>query len=324
MELNRKAWDLLTEEEKTCLNLSINLGKSSWEAGEIMNKSHYKYLEIKYRSEYFLKIFTQHFEKYGKLIPDKVSDNISNLHFDNYITKIICKRLRIGDLKEELKGTDYWDSSKRNQDLADVLSKLSQFTNKSEEYKDTYFIITEYDRWNNFRILPKELQLPSAYKRRNKVRDSKHLDILLSFPKLIRKFILKREYSGKLETYYSFIIDRDKKKNSLIFFNIKADDKEAYQSLTQLMVPIFKNQEDCQKFAYLIQSFPKRGVRDCKVGLKFWPKFRVYIQNALNFNEINSINPNLSNLVMIERDEDRAKVRRFEAKEKNNSGSKKR
>jgi hypothetical protein len=318
MELNKKAWSILSEEEKTCLNLSINLKKSSWEAGEIMNKSHYKYLEIKYRAEYFLKLFTEHFNKYDTLIPNSVSDLYTNIHFDNFFTRLISERLRIGDLKESLKGTFYSDSSRRNIDIEEILIKLKEESIKSnkKDVADTYFIITEYDRWNNFRILNKELQLPSAYKRRNKVRDSKHLDVLLGFPKVIRRFILKSNYNGKEDIYWSFIINRDRDKNNFIPIKIKQSDKDSYHKLTQLMIPIFKTEEDCRKFAFLILSFPKKGVRDCKIGLKFWPKFRVYIKNALNYNDINMINPAQSNLLMIEPDTDRALVRRYESKEK--------
>jgi hypothetical protein len=47
--LTSKAWGLLTEEEQTALKLQLGLGKSSWQASEIMGKAHYKYLEIKKR-----------------------------------------------------------------------------------------------------------------------------------------------------------------------------------------------------------------------------------------------------------------------------------
>lgn len=36
--------------------------------------------------------------------------------------------------------------------------------------KDTLRLILEFDRWNNFRILPRMLQQPSAFKRRSNKR----------------------------------------------------------------------------------------------------------------------------------------------------------
>ena len=47
----QKAWDCLTPTEQQSLFLQLSESKSSWEAGEILRLSHYKYLEIKERSE---------------------------------------------------------------------------------------------------------------------------------------------------------------------------------------------------------------------------------------------------------------------------------
>ena len=46
--MKSKAWQILNKDEKTALMLTFNQKKSSWEAGDIMDKSHYKYLEITY------------------------------------------------------------------------------------------------------------------------------------------------------------------------------------------------------------------------------------------------------------------------------------
>ena len=69
--MNSKAWDILLDEEKAALSLSINHSKSTWQAGEILNKAHYKYLEIHARAKKFFVMFTQYFKKTGdRLIPD--------------------------------------------------------------------------------------------------------------------------------------------------------------------------------------------------------------------------------------------------------------
>lgn len=56
-EYQKKAWDCLTPTEQQSLFLQLSESKSSWEAGEILKLSHYKYLEIKERSEKFFRLF---------------------------------------------------------------------------------------------------------------------------------------------------------------------------------------------------------------------------------------------------------------------------
>ena len=59
LDENNPAWMILIEEEQLALTLHYGPEKSTWQAGEIMKKAHYKYLEIKARGEKFLKIFIE-------------------------------------------------------------------------------------------------------------------------------------------------------------------------------------------------------------------------------------------------------------------------
>ena len=62
-----------------------------------------------------------------------------------------------------------------------VIKNLEQLHNaKSVVDQNTAILIREFDRWNNFRILPREIQEPSAFKRRNKNYDIRNLKNLLS------------------------------------------------------------------------------------------------------------------------------------------------
>ena len=45
-EAQKKAWDCLKDLEQKSLFLQLSENKSSWEAGEILKLSHYKYLEV--------------------------------------------------------------------------------------------------------------------------------------------------------------------------------------------------------------------------------------------------------------------------------------
>lgn len=57
-EAQQKAWSCLIDKEQQSLFLQLSENKSSWEAGEILKLSHYKYLEIRERSEKFFRLFS--------------------------------------------------------------------------------------------------------------------------------------------------------------------------------------------------------------------------------------------------------------------------
>lgn len=57
-EAQQKAWSCLIGKEQQSLFLQLSESKSSWEAGEILKLSHYKYLEIRERSEKFFRLFS--------------------------------------------------------------------------------------------------------------------------------------------------------------------------------------------------------------------------------------------------------------------------
>ena len=70
-EAQKKAWDCLKDLEQKSLFLQLSENKSSWEAGEILKLSHYKYLEVRERSEKFFRLFSDFFEKHPSLFrPD--------------------------------------------------------------------------------------------------------------------------------------------------------------------------------------------------------------------------------------------------------------
>ena len=60
-EAQKKAWDCLKDLEQKSLFLQLSENKSSWEAGEILKLSHYKYLEVRERSEKFFRLFSDFF-----------------------------------------------------------------------------------------------------------------------------------------------------------------------------------------------------------------------------------------------------------------------
>ena len=70
-EAQQKAWSCLIDKEQQSLFLQLSESKSSWEAGEILKLSHYKYLEIRERSEKFFRLFSDFFELHTSIFrPD--------------------------------------------------------------------------------------------------------------------------------------------------------------------------------------------------------------------------------------------------------------
>ena len=101
-EIQNKAWNLLTEKEKQALTLGLGYAKSSWEVGEMMGLSHYKFLELKERAERFFKLFEGYFSKYPSLVrPNSLDDR-----FRDFIEGIIEKRK--GDLNQDYDSSLYF------------------------------------------------------------------------------------------------------------------------------------------------------------------------------------------------------------------------
>ncbi len=298
--LNTKVWDILSDDEKTALNLSINMGKSSWEAGEIMEKSHYKYLEIQKRAETLLKIFQVHYTKYGKLVPDDV---VLDLTFHKYIKLLIEGRNTIKASIAEMPSTGFDKAKYRNSIVIEELKKLSE--SKELPKLDLYALIMDFDRWNNFRILPSEIQEPSAFKRRNKVRDLKQLELSLTIPTLSLKHIIKNyKYYGKASALFAVLIDRNGESNEKIILRVEKRATKQILELTKMFIYIFQTEELANEFADHLLTFPTKGKRNCREGLKFWPTFRVLSKKADNYLELNNIIPTRKNQEVAFKDND--------------------
>ena len=99
LDENNPAWMILIEEEQLALTLHYGPEKSTWQAGEIMKKAHYKYLEIKARGEKFLKIFIEHYEIYGDLFPD---DLIISPSFRKFLDLTIIQRMQVSNAIKEI------------------------------------------------------------------------------------------------------------------------------------------------------------------------------------------------------------------------------
>lgn len=300
LDKNNKAWVLLTEDEQLALRLNLGLRKSTWKSGEIMKKSHYKLIEIKDRARTFLRIFTHHFAEYGNLIPEdaKVSADLRDyLHFT------MEKRMPVNLAIREVDNPLYRHMATRDSMVAQEMSKWKNSIKISE--KELYALVMEFDRWNNFRIVPKSIQEPSAFKRRDKNKLKKHLRIGTSLSFLAYKLIKKRfTYNSRHsvnEAYLSLITVIGKKGiRKMDVIRIKAD-KEALEELSNVSLYLFPTEKFAEAYQDLVLTFIDKDARHCIDGLKFWPLYRDLIKKAINYEKIQNIIPSRRNLDFVER-----------------------
>lgn len=309
--MDNKAWDILTKEEKVSLNLSINHKKSSWEAGEILKKAHYKYLEIQARSKHFFRIFNEYFNKSGQsLIPH---DSDMTWDFQEFILCTIQNRM---GYRETLKyiGKESPLNHKRAVKRIEVLKGYMDWlkNHKDPLHNDLYDLIKEFDRWNNFRILPEELQEPSAFKRRNKTRLLKHLKNLKKIDpflieRLIKNFTAKKNYNMKVR-YLPVVSDNFPEGYQVL--RIKASSKIMNYISDSLKLYVFKTKDEAEEYGILVEEHLNHPNKDCKKGQKFWPLYRKLIEKSVNYNEIQNIIPRRKNLEYAFRDLDKIHIKR--------------
>lgn len=282
---NNKAWAVLLEDEKSALTLSISYHKSTWEAGEIMDKAHYKYLEIKSRAERFVRIFTEYFQDADSFIPPN-----SFLHkdFQEYIHSVMIQRKSRKETSDNNKNSMLFVEQSRDRLILEQMELLKK--TKDPKHQQLYQLITEFDRWNNFRILPKEIQEPSAFKRRNKTRNLKHLKKVTTIPTFsVNRLISRYDYKGKYKKLFAPIVTEISDDGYIV---MTVEDKPiVVEELSSIGLFIFADEDDALDFGALLYNYISKGKKTCKEGQRFWPKYRVLTEKALNWKSVNNIVP---------------------------------
>lgn len=294
-EAQTKAWNCLREVERQSLFLHMAQGKSSWESGTILNIAHYKYLEIRERSEKFFRMFTEFFTRHSAIFrPDAPCDQ----RFRDYIEGVIEFRqsrreasTRTGDSTQSVKSI--------NNKL--ITKSFEQLKNSTDPWDiDTLKLILEFDRWNNFRILPALLQQPSAYKRRANKKDKVYIRYLINkIPdwfndKIIEKFKYTRVKSSKPK-YYVCLISKSFEDGYYIL-PVRPND-EVVKEMNRFYMYVFADKEDADTFGFMVSKFLDK-TSEVKLGQKFWPQYRETVQRAVNYNEVNNIGFNIKCLDM--------------------------
>lgn len=296
-EYQKRAWDCLTDVERQSLFLQLSNGKSTWEVGTILKISHYKYLEIRERSEKFFRLFSDYFQLHEAIFrPDSPCED----QFKDYIEGVIEKRLTRRESSLRMGDSSNLVHKIRVSLIERNIKRLKESENTWD--KDTLTLIMEFDRWNNFRILPKMLQQPSAYKRRVNKRDKVYIKYLLErVPDWIHEKIIERfKYRARphIKKYWVCLISPSlyKDSNGYLLLPIRPTE-ESITEMNRFFIYVFEDKEDADTFGFMVNTYLDKTT-EVKTGQKFWPEYRYTVQKALNYNSVNNIDFNVKTLDM--------------------------
>ena len=290
-----QAWNCLTPTEQQSLFLQLSEGKSSWEVGNILGVAHYKYLELRERSQKFFKLFTDFFELHGSIFrPDSPCDQ----QFKDYIEASIERRL---SNKEAVLASGDSANLIPCVNNKNIIRNMNTLQDSEDEWDIcTRRLIFEFDRWNNFRILPKILQQPSAYKRRENKRE-----------KIFLKYILKQTPDFALErirerwfykvkpskpAYWVALISKTLYSDGYYLLKIRPE-KEVVKEISKFYLYVFNTRDDADTFGFLVNQYLDRTTK-INLSQKFWPEYRAVIHKAVNYNEVNNLECSVKTLDM--------------------------
>lgn len=289
-----KAWNYLSKPEQDSLFLILGQNKTTWEAGEILHLTHYKYLEVKERAEKFFRLFGDFFEKHESIFrPDCPCE----YQFRDYIESLIERRSSRLEARIASGDSSHLIPTVNNRCINRNMRWLSESHNLWD--KDTRNLILEFDRWNTFRILPVMLQQPSPYKRRVNRKFKAYIKYLITrmpdwaLERIQERFWYKSKKKNKEKFWIALIYPSDLKHYKVISVKSNSD---VVKSLTKFYIYVFKTQDDADTFGFLVSQFRNKSSKNIKVSQKFWPEFRLIISQAINYKEINNMDITIQSL----------------------------
>lgn len=285
LTVDPRVMDILTEEEIAALSLQYIDDKSSWESGTILGKAHYKYLEIKQRAEVFFKMFTEYFNTTAVFIPDIVPIDSK---FKEYIQLLILKRYTLKETLE-LVPNSWKNKQNRYEGILENMMRLSV----SSYYQSLmlFNLIIEFDRWNNFRILPPEIQKPSPYKRRLKNELKLKINNMLNITPLALMKVLESYTTTNEDSHYMPICKLSEVDSNKLICKIYKVEKDEYitAEINKYGLYTFQSISDALEFINTIKMLFKEGKRSVVFGQKFWPEFRKAINNSIKADQTQSL-----------------------------------
>lgn len=289
-----KAWNCLTPQEQQSLFLIISENKTTWEAGQILQITHYKYLEIKERAEKFFRLFGDFFELHEAIFrPDCPCEP----QFRDYIESLIERRSSRAEARVDSGNSTQLIPEVNNRCINRNMRWLLESQDKWDI--DTRRLILEFDRWNTFRILPTMLQQPSAYKRRINRKYKAYIKYIThkipewAVERIKERFWYKSKKASKPKYWIALIYPSDIKHYKVISIR---KTQENVNQLTKFYIYVFTSEDDADTFGFLVSQFRNKSSRNIRVSQKFWPEFRLILSQAVNYKEVNNMDITVQSL----------------------------
>lgn len=287
-KVEERAWKVLSQPEQNVLSLSLSHGLSTWEAGEILKIQHYKYLEIKERAEKFFRLFIDYFEAVGSLSLFQ-GNTVVEPRFRDYIEACIDNRMTKAEACKHTGDSALVVHSINKEVIEKNMLRLKGSPHLADRH--LHMLILEFDRWNNKRILPRSLQMPSAYRRRLNKRDKAYIHHLNRIKtKRVENMLSFFSYNPRRNTskhYYVALISEKLFDNGYQVIKVKSDN-DTLEKLNKLYIYAFTKESHADVFGYLVTSYGDK-VNKSGEGQRFWPNYRDMVGKAVNFNEVSNI-----------------------------------
>ena len=291
------AWDVLDELEKSVLILCLTHGKSVREVGSIIKKPHYTCLKVKTRAENLFKIMMAHYYNYEALFSPK---SPTSNDFRTYMESLIEDRKTVKESYQ--KAENYSLTFLKLRDS--YVIKYMEYLKLSDDPwdKSTYEVIMEFDRYNNFRILPKAIQRPSPFKRNYTKEMVKYIDTMTNLKPVTIDYLLSLVGKSEKEDtqIYTVIFSYEEFEHGYkvlpIYYknkNIEIFEREKFY--------LWSDIEEADYFGAIVSTYAYKE-KIPGSAQKFWNKYREQIKLAINYKDVNNIRDEGYNIEKILRD----------------------
>lgn len=277
MQINQElAWEHLTEAERTAITLVVVSERSKKEASIIMNLAPYKFTEIYLRARKLFVLFSSYYENNDRLLPPELAIEDT---FKTYVTLLVKNRQTSSKILEHPEFISLISGKARAKQWSNLMESLALL-----DRQDTIEVLREFDRWNNFRILPKAYRLPAAFPRRRN-RSLKNIWKNLNAISDYGWDILEQTYGTKQPpiTYMPVIRKRG-------FSAIAIDERQGVLDyMERNKIPVFAKKEDAETFAELMFDYNNLKKRSTYSARKFWANYRIQFRKAKNYEQLMNV-----------------------------------
>lgn len=267
----KKAWNCLTDKERTALQLTLSLDKTPMESAIIMNIYPYKFSEVLSRAKKFFFMFSNHFELYGDLFD---GSTILTSEVKAFLEDLVKNRYTIKRAMLNPLCVSFFDVYYRKR----ALEKALEYLLKEKDY--IYEFLLEFDRWNSFRVLPKSVQKPSPFKRRQNKAFKKISEQMVGLTEMSYSIIVQT-FKKDLPPYIYTPILSEYEQNKYKVLSI-TDSKSNRAWLGKNKLPAFVLESDAKKFALFMMEYHYSRTKNSYLARKYWPGFKAFINKACN------------------------------------------